>query len=262
MQVEIRRLDGDELEFLLSDSNPAFANSIRRTAIREVPTMAVDEVEFKANDSGMYDEIIAHRLAMMPLRTPPKGYALPGECGCRDGRCAKCSVELALKAEGPTLALSGSMKSSDDEVVPVNGSVPIVKLEKGQDLELTAIARLGTAKEHAKWQPGIVAYKYVPVLEFDAKACDACGECVKACPKDVLEIADGKVKVKDLTACIMCKACAEACSPKAAKVSSDPTKFIFRIESSGTLPPEQIVLGATAVLERKAEEFTKLVKKL
>ncbi|MDI6655857.1 MAG: hypothetical protein QME59_08285, partial [Candidatus Hydrothermarchaeota archaeon] len=60
----------------------------------------------------------------------------------------------------------------------------------------------------------------------------------------------------------MCKACAEACSPKAVKVSGDPTKFIFRIESSGALPPEQILLRATEALGDKFEEFSKLVKKL
>jgi DNA-directed RNA polymerase subunit D len=262
MQVEIRKLDGDEMEFVLSESNPAFANSIRRTALHEVPTMAVDEVEFKANDSAMYDEIIAHRLAMMPLRTPPKGYVLPEKCGCREGRCPKCSVELVLKQEGPAVALSGSIKSSDDEVTPVSGSIPIVKLEKGQNLEFTAIARLGLGKKHAKWQPGIVTYKYTPVLEFDQKACDGCGECVKACPKGILEVSEGKVRVRDITLCTMCRACAEECPSKAVKVSGDPTKFIFRVESSGTLPPDQIILRALDVLEEKSEEFTKELKKL
>lgn len=262
MQVEIRKLDGDEMEFVLTESNPAFTNSIRRAAIREVPTMAIDEVEVKINDSAMYDEIISHRLGMIPLRTPTKGYSLPSECGCREGRCSKCSVELALKHEGPGPVTSGSLKSSDEEVVPANGSIPIVKLEKGQLLELNAIARLGLGSEHAKWQPGIVAYKYMPVLEFDSKLCDACEACVKACPREILEIVDNKVKVKDLTQCILCKACADKCPHKAVKVSGDPTTFIFRIESTGTLPPEQILLKAIDALGKKFEEFPKLVKKL
>ncbi len=262
MQLEIRKLEGSEMEFVLHDSSPAFANAIRRVAMHEVPVMAVDEVEFKVNDSAMYDEILAHRLGMIPLRTPLKGYNLPGECGCREGRCPKCSVDLTLKREGPTTVMSGDLKSSDDDVVLVSGSIPLLKLDKGQRLELTAIARLGFGKDNAKWQAGVMAYKYMPVLEFDEKACNACGECVKACPKAIIEIVDGKVRVKDLTLCTMCKACAEACSPKAAKVSGDPTKLIFRIESSGTLPPEQILLRATEALGNKFEEFSKLAKKL
>lgn len=262
MQLEVRKIEGDEMEFVLSDSNPAFANSLRRVAMREVPIMAIDEVELKANDSAMYDEILAHRLALVPLHTPLKGYALPSECGCREGRCPKCSVDLTLKLEGPTTATSGNLKSSDEEVKPVSGSVSLIKLEKGQKLELNAVARLGLGKGHAKWQPGIVSYKYTPVLEFDPKACNACGECVKACPENILEVVDGKVKVKDLTLCTMCKACVEACKPDAVKVTGDPTEFIFRVESTGTLPPEQIILQAIKVLEDKFEEFSKAVHKL
>ncbi|MFH1822001.1 MAG: DNA-directed RNA polymerase subunit D [Methanobacteriota archaeon] len=262
MQLEVRKLKGDEMEFVLSDANPAFVNSLRRAALRDVPVMAVDEVEFTVNDSAMYNEIIAHRLAMIPLTTPLKGYALPGECGCKDGRCQKCAADLGLSQEGPGMVYSESMKSSDEEVKPVSGSIPLVKLENGQKLELLAIARLGLGKEHAKWQPGVIAYKYLPVLEFDAKLCDACGECVKACPKQILEIVDKKVKVTDLTQCIMCKACAEVCHSNAVKVSGDPTKFIFRVESSGTLPPDKIILKAVEVLRDKFEEFPKLLKKL
>lgn len=262
MKLEMLKLEDDEMELVLHDSGPAFANALRRAAIQEIPVMAVDEVEFKVNNSAMYDEILSHRLAMIPLRTPLKGYSLPGECGCREGRCPKCSVDLTLKREGPTIVMSGDLKSSDDDVVPVSSSIPLLKLEKGQELELTAIARLGFGKDNAKCQAGVIAYKYMPVLEFDEKACNACGECVKACPNDVLEIVDDKVKVKNLTLCTMCEVCVEVCSPKAVKVSGDSTKLIFRIESSGTLPPEQILIRATEALGDKFEEFSKLVKKL
>lgn len=262
MQLETRKLENDEMEFVLSGSNPAFANSLRRAMTREVPIIAIDEVEFKTNDSAMYDEIIAHRLALVPLRTPPKGYALPDECSCRERHCPKCSVDLTLKLKGPATASSGNLKSSDEEVKPVSDSISIVKLDKGHQLELTAIAHLGLGKEHARWQPGIVSYKYMPVLEFDQKACNACEECVKACPKHILEIVDGKIKVKDITLCTMCKACVEVCPKDAVKVTGDSTKFIFHIESSGTLPPKQLLLRAMKVLEDKSEEFSKLVNKL
>ena len=250
------------MEFVLSGSTPAFANSLRRAMMREVPIMAIDEVEFRVNDSAMYDEILAHRLALVPLRTPSKGYVLPSECGCSEGHCPKCSVELTLKMEGPATATSGDLRSSDEEVKPVSDSIPIVRLEKGQRLDLTAIARLGLGKEHAKWQPGVIAYKYMPVLEFDPKACDACGECVKACPRHILEVAEEKVRVKDLTLCIMCKACVEACPKDAVKLRGDQTKFVFRIESSGAYPPEELLSRAMKVLEEKFEEFSKLAGKL
>jgi DNA-directed RNA polymerase subunit D len=262
MEFEVRKLEGDKMEFVISDSNPAFANALRRTTLREVPVMAIDEVEFKVNDSAMYDEVLAHRLALVPLRTPLKGYVLPGECGCREGRCPKCSVSLTLNREGPATALSGDLKSADDKVVPVSGSVPIIKLEKGQCLDLTAIARLGFGKDHTKWQPGVVAYKYMPVLELDEKACDGCGTCVKACPVNIIKLVEKKPKISDILLCTTCKVCAEACSTKAIRIGGDPTKFIFHVESSGALPPEQIILKAMKVLGDKLDEFSTRVKKL
>ncbi|MEW6592775.1 MAG: DNA-directed RNA polymerase subunit D [Candidatus Hadarchaeota archaeon] len=262
MEIEIRKIEGNEMEFTLSGANPVMANAIRRAAMREVPAMAVDEVEFKSNDSAMYDEVIAHRLAMVPLKTPLEGYVLPEECGCKEGKCTKCSTELVLTGEGEATLMSGDLKPSDEEVRPTSGSIPIVTLAKGQKLELTAIARLGLGKVHAKWQPGVVAYSYMPVLEFDGKKCNACAECVKACPKEILEIEDGKVRVKDLTLCSICNSCVEVCKPGAAKVYGDPTKFIFKVESFGGLPPEQIIIRAINSLRGKFADFSKQLKKL
>ena len=262
MKIEIRRLDGEEMEFLLSDSNPAFANALRRASMREVPVMAIDEVEFVVNDSAMYDEVLAHRLALVPLHTPPKGYVLPAECGCREGRCLECSVSLTLKREGPATAVSGDMKSTDEEVKPVSNSIPIIKLEEGQRLELTAIARLGLGKEHAKWQPCIAAYKYMPIFELDEETCDGCGACIKSCPANIIELIEERPVVRDITLCTMCKGCLEACPPKAIRIKGDPTRFIFRIESMGNMPPQQILVKAMEALEEKCREFSNLVKKL
>ena len=256
MELEIRKLEGNEMRFVLSDVDPAFANALRRAMLREVPVMAVDEVDFVANDSIMYDEIITHRLAMIPLRTP-EGYTLREECGCREGRCSKCSVSLSLKREGPATVLSGDLRSSDEEVGPVSGSIPIVKLAEGQKLEFTAIARLGFGKVHAKWQPGVVAYKYMPVFELDERACDGCGVCVERCPPGLLELEGGKAKIKELERCTMCKSCVEACLRRAIRVAGDPTKFIFTVESTGALHPERIFSEALEALEVKCKEFVK-----
>lgn len=262
MELEIRKLAGGEMEFVLSGADPAFANALRRAMLREVPIMAIDEVDLVVNDSAMYDEVLSHRLGLIPLKTPAEGYLLPSECGCREGRCSKCSVSLALKHEGPATVTTGDLKSSDNDVVPVSDSIPLVKLGKGQKLELTAIARLGLGKEHAKWQPGAAAYKYMPVFKLDPKACDACGACIERCPRNILELSEGKVRITDVEKCTMCRACVEACPRDAIQISYDASKFIFRIETTGGLPPEQILLKATEALGEKCKEFIKQVKKM
>ena len=71
--MEIRVLsnnkDEGKLSFIMKDTTPAFANTLRRIMIDEVPTMAVEDVEFRKNNSILYDEIIAHRLGLTPLTT-------------------------------------------------------------------------------------------------------------------------------------------------------------------------------------------------
>jgi DNA-directed RNA polymerase subunit D len=262
MKLEIKKLTGEEMEFMLEDADPAFANALRRVMAYEVPIMAIDEVEFLKNDSVMYDEIITHRLSLIPLKTPADGYYLPEKCSCSGKGCPSCMVTFKLSKTGPANVLSGDLESSDEGVVPVSREIPIVKLAEGQKLEFTAIARLGVGREHAKWQPGVVSYKYMPVIEINHKACDACEACVSACPQSILLIEDGRLKVVDVERCTLCKACEEACPKGAIKVGHDDTKFIFKVESTGCMPPEQILSKALEVMEEKFREFLKHVKKL
>ncbi len=262
MELRINLLTEEDMELRLEGIDPALANSLRRAILREVPVMAVDELEVKYNDSTLHDEIIAHRLAMLPLRTPLKGYSLREECRCGGKGCTECTVTLSLQKEGPCLVTSGDLRSSDEEVVPVSATVPIVKLEKGQRLELTAFARLGRGKEHAKWQAGIASYKYQPIVRVDTGKCDGCGGCVEVCPPRILTPSDGKVAVREVERCIMCRACEKECRRKAIAVSFDDSRFIFRVESYGSLPPEQLFLKAVEVLQEKCRKFGKLVEKL
>ncbi|MHA1861394.1 MAG: DNA-directed RNA polymerase subunit D, partial [Candidatus Ranarchaeia archaeon] len=69
--VELRILDKDEeqIRFILKDVDVAFANALRRTILTEVPALAIDEVVIVENSSALYDEILAHRLGLIPLKT-------------------------------------------------------------------------------------------------------------------------------------------------------------------------------------------------
>ena len=100
--MEIRVLENDKeqnkLSFILKDSNPIFANTLRRLMIDEVPAMAIEDVEFVKNNSILYDEIIAHRLGLVPLKTDLKSYNLPDKCKCEGKGCNRCQLKLVLKA--------------------------------------------------------------------------------------------------------------------------------------------------------------------
>lgn len=259
MKVELREKENGTIRFLLTGTTPAFANSIRRTVLQEIPIMAVDEVEFMANDSVIQDEVIAHRLGQMPLNTP-EGYLLTSECDCREGRCPNCSVDLSLEVEGPTVTKASDLSPSDTEVYPIQEDSSIARLAEGEKLKLNAIARLGFGKDHANWQPAVASYKYMPLVEIDQDGKDDWTECADACPEKILTEEEGDLKVTDVEKCTMCGACEDVC-PEAIEVSGDPSKFIFTIESTGTMPPERIVEKALTILEEKCSEFSENIEK-
>ena len=100
--MEIRVLSNDKekgkLSFIIKDTTPAFVNTLRRIMVEEVPTMAIEDVEFRKNNSILYDEMIAHRLGLISLKTDLKSYNLPENCKCKGEGCARCQLKLTLKA--------------------------------------------------------------------------------------------------------------------------------------------------------------------
>jgi DNA-directed RNA polymerase II subunit RPB3 len=65
--VEMRRLTDDYCEFVLKNTDVSTANALRRVMIAEVPTIAIDLVEFENNTTVLNDEFLAHRLGLVPL---------------------------------------------------------------------------------------------------------------------------------------------------------------------------------------------------
>lgn len=159
MEIELIKQKGEKATFLLKKITPTKANTLRRLIIDEVPTMAINEVEFRKNSSVMYDEVVAHRLGLIPLKTDIKSYNLPSECKCKGEGCAKCQLKITLKAKGPKTVMSSEIKSPDPKIKPVY-DMPIVKLLKDQELEIEATAVLGKGKEHIKFSPALAFYKY------------------------------------------------------------------------------------------------------
>jgi len=263
--TETRLLEQDKeknkVSFVLMDSTPSFANIIRRTIIEEVPVMAIEDVEFRKNNSILYDEIIAHRLGLLPLTTDLKSYNIPAECKCKGKGCARCQLKLTLKAKGPGMVYASDMHTRDASIKPVYQKTLIVKLLKNQNLELEATAVLGQGKEHSKWSPGHVYYKNKPLIEIDVKKCDGCGKCVEQCPTKTIEIKDNKAIVsKDhLLDCHLCNACIESC-PKEAMVIKATNDFIFYLESWGHLDCKKILLEASRLLDKKLGEFSEKLK--
>jgi len=169
MKIQILEKKDKEIKFLLEGVTPSFANELRRIMMIEVPTMTIEYIDFKKNDSVLNDEIIANRLGQVPLTFDKKAYDLNATCKCEGKGCSRCQVKMVLKKKGPGMVYSGDLKSRAKDVQPVFDKIPIVELFEEENLEFEATAQLGLGKEHIKWQGGIVGYKPKLVKEVAKK---------------------------------------------------------------------------------------------
>ncbi len=259
MEIKILKEDKEQgkISFVVSEIGESMANAIRRSTA-EIPILAIDEVEFYKNDSALYDEILAHRLALIPLR-PKIKLAEREKCSCKGEGCKKCTVEIKLSAKGPATVYAEQLEGNIDVVY---GKMPIVVLEEGQELELVAYARLGKAIEHAKFSPGLVYYRNVPNIKIN-KECETCEACANACPTNAIAFENGKLVVKDVYACDLCEACVEACKKEGKEdgiVIEKTNDIIFFIESWGQIPAREIFGEAIKVLRQNLKETAKALK--
>jgi DNA-directed RNA polymerase subunit D len=264
--MEVTFLKGEKkgslaASFVLEKSNVPFVNSLRRAAMEEVTTMAIEEVEIRKNSSVLYDEVLAHRLGLIPIKTDLKSYNLRSECPCKGAGCAQCTLKLSLKAKGPAMVYASEIESTDPKSIPVFPKTPIVKLLKGQSLEIEMIAVLGQGKEHAKWTPGLIHYKYKPAISISKKG-QTMTECIKVCPQEVFDKSGDQLSVneKNLFNCHLCGAC-EDCSGGEVRVEKDVKNFVFYVESWGGLSCEDIMMNSVDRLDMKLDDFAESFKK-
>ena len=207
MQVEVTELKENTICFTLTKTDLSVANALRRVLLSEVPTMAIDKVEFTSNSTVLHDDFLAHRLGLVPLDSRYAGWSNNPEvppflfnrdCTCYVS-CPRCSVafELDVKHSAPKgeeaqeaaqrtyPVTSNDLKSEQPDMVSVvqeksegfvqeenekGQPILLAKLVAGQELKLRAIAQMGIGKEHAKWNPCCTAvFSAEAEVQFGAK---------------------------------------------------------------------------------------------
>jgi len=272
MDIKIIEEKDNGLRFLLKDVNHAYANALRRAMIAEVPAMAIEDVIMLENTSVLYDEVIAHRLGLIPLKTDLEAYVLPEDCDCKSELgCSKCRASFTLDSQAgdESLMVYSSDLKSEGDVTPVSGTIPIVKLGPTQKLRLEVYARLGRGVEHAKWQPvSACAYKYLPRVTLNADNLANPEEVISICPTDVFSPdAAERIIVRDETACTLCMDCVSKAVPSdpkrtfPVKVEGDESSFLFYVESTGAVPARRIVQEASNIIEKKTSTLEDIIKK-
>ena len=257
MDIKVLKKDDTKVSFQISKINPSIANAIRRYILAYVPTMAIDEIEFKKNGSALYDEMLALRLGLTPLKTDLKSYKLWEGKEADRPHSAQYELKLTMNVEGPLTVYASDLESQDPKVVPAIEKTIITKLLEGQSIELIATARLGQGKEHAKYTPGLAIYRGVPQLTTTK---DSNVTAVLEKLSEVIEKKGTGLEIKDLTR--WNAAHEDFCEMNGIEVTSSKEDFIFTIESWGQLAPGEILKTAVEMFDAKIEEFETAIKKL
>jgi len=245
-----------KLSFLLKGSDEVFANTIRRLVIEEVPTLAVEEVEIKDNSSALYDEMLALRLGLIPIKTDLKSYRLPKNEDEVNEKSASCTLQLRLKTGKKGYVYAGEADSADPKCTFVQDKMPVVKLLQKQKIDLVMTAVMGQGRMHSKWTPGLIVYKKEPVVKV-GKVKDA-EKLSKLCTDGVFKVKDNKVelvqdKVYDSG---LLEVYAEADEGVTVEYTDN---FLFSIESWGQLSCKEMLSQSAGVLAQKAEELEKQI---
>lgn len=257
LKIEKISKDKGKIIFLVKGINNSIANAIRRS-VSEIPVLAIDTVEFYKNDSALYDEMLAHRLGLIPLKAT-KTFRKREKCTCKGKGCLKCTASLKLKAKGPVMVYAKDLKARGIEIVFPH--MPIVLLDKDQELQLSAEAILGEGKEHAKFNPGLVWFNAYPLVKIEG--CSGYEEYVGVCPRKAISLKDKKLIIDPLK-CDICGACVEFSKNKekcSIDIKPSEEDFIFYIESFGQLKPEEIFVDAIKAIDSNLKEVEIKIKK-
>jgi len=262
MKLELLELEERKAKFIVEGVHPYFVNALRRVLQAEVPKLAIDQVTFYDNTSALFDEIIAHRLALLPIPTDPSTLNRMGELD-DDGNPAYL-VRYTLTKEGPCTVYSGDFECEDEAFLPADRKIPIVELLEGQRLILEATAVLGQGTDHAKWQVAqAVGYKYFPTTVVDNKKFtpEQAKEAVANTPAGILGMDGDKLVLLDETAGNRADDATRILGD-GYQVTYDDRKFVFRFETDGSLKAEDALLKAVELLKERFKGFSDAVGEL
>lgn len=182
----------------------AIANAFRRILIAEIPSLAIEFVYIHNNTSVIQDEVLAHRLGLIPLKGSVKGinwlrwFKIPKEDDPDSGSSPEDSntIVMGLEVEctrNPHAAADednpaklynnahvyakdlifkpvgrqGNIFSGEGAVQPTNPDILIAKLRPGQEIFIELHCIKGIGADHAKFSPVATAsYRLLPEIQI------------------------------------------------------------------------------------------------
>lgn len=293
--IHISTMTRDALEFEIVGIDPAVANSLRRLMISEIPTMAIEHVFIVDNTSAVHDELLAHRLGLVPILADPTKFdfvttnsyscekntivfrlavSCDFTCGIIENEEVRSS-DLEWLPDGSEMPeetfcyFSTGQQSIKPLIRPVHDGIPLAMLSLGQQILLEAHCIKGTGKEHAKWSPvATVWYRLLPeVVILKEVNGDLAEQLVdelpglfsleKVGPSSRLRVGDPK-KHELLLEKVRCLSDENKWAPFL-QLRKIKDHFIYTIETTGILKAWDIFNEAIELLQIKVEKILRLL---
>ena len=263
MKIEIKEIKPKKAVIKIENIRPYFVNSLRRIMISELPKLAVDDVVIYDNTSALFDEIISHRLGLIPIPTDLSLLTFKDKCVCKGKGCPNCTVRYTLSKEGEGMIYSGDLQPAEKSWAITEEKIPIVEFFGEQRLILEVEAVLGLGRNHAKWQavqsPG---YRMEPQIEFDKKRLNDVKRFIEKLPKDLVKIKDNKLEISDIKQMSVLESYMDQENVDFITIKKDINNVIFSFETDGSFSARDALLESAKILENKYSELGNLLKNI
>ena len=283
--IEIKSKTDEELVFDIKGVDPTIVNTLRRIMIAEVPTMAIETVIINQNTSIIPDEVLAHRLGLIPILADANDFIeKKPEEDFNEQNSMKFTLNVKCFTDNNGKIINNNIFSKDLIFVPqgqqeqkfynnknkkysiglVHDDILINKLTPGMELDLECYCVKGIGRVHAKWSPVCTAYyrliNKINILE-EINGDDA-EELKQICPKGVFVInKKGNAEVGNIRDCTSCRECIRQEKFKnLIELGKVADHYEFHIESVGMYKPESIFFRAIDVLKEKIKTWHELLK--
>jgi DNA-directed RNA polymerase subunit D len=263
MKISVDEQKQKKAVLSIEDINLYLLNSIRRIMLSELPKLAIEDVVIYDNTTTLFDEIISHRLGLVPLPTDPELLNFRDECSCGGKGCPSCTVRYTLSKEGEGIVYSGDLQPSEASWRIGEDLIPIVELFNDQRLILEVEAVLGRAKDHAKWQvvtaPGYFLY---PIISFDSSDKKDVEAFMEELPDNLVTIKDNTLELSDITKLPLLESYVDKEKADFIKIERDQHHVQFHFETDGSYTADKALMKSIELFEQKLKEFSKIVDDL
>ncbi|KAJ1720482.1 DNA-directed RNA polymerase core subunit rpc40 [Coemansia erecta] len=283
--IKIIRVTPTDIEFDLIGIDASIANALRRILIAEIPTMAIEKVYMVNNTGIVQDEVLAHRLGLIPIKADPDEFQWkradeqPTDQNTLvfrlDIACSRNPEAAADETDNRVKYINGSVYSGQlawipqgdqetrfaaEPIRPVHEDILVTKMRPGQQIVCEMHCVKGVGKDHAKFSPvSTASYRLLPEIQILEDITGEDADAFAACfAPGVIEVVEERgVRVARVANARKDTVSREVLRHKRFEGKVRLTRvrdhFIFNVESTGIVPPQKLVSQALDVLMEKCD---------